>query len=469
LAAAQIIRTIAARGIGIPELKNEIGKLLQSISARQDKGKPRLFIDRVFTLAGKGTVVTGTLTGGSFRRGERVEILPLKKEARIRSLQTHKKEIETGLPGSRLALNLTDVEKENLSRGNVLVQPGTGVLTSRMAVRVKVLPHFILGTQEIPGYVSLFDKKEIAPGMEDWAVFRFSEPLCAHCLDRFIIRLPSPALTLGGGKVYDPFFSAPAKKELEAQLAVLLSETPEAWVRYRLAQAFSFTFSELEKGHSFGTAELQKDLSHLQSNGEIEKLAERFVSRKPLEEKVSLLKKETADYHRRFPQRPGLRVAEAGRLLNVSEEEGFLVCDYLVSSGGYARRGPFVSEAGFEPSLTEAQRDIAQNILKRLTFSRQRESAHVETMRSDEENEVLHFLLHSGQLVDVSSDFFLPKNDFENLVFQIRSLIQADGKTTAGRVRDSLGASRKLVIPLLEKLDALGITRRVGDERVLAE
>ncbi len=481
LAGAPIIRTVAAKGLGISELKAEIGKLLKSISARQDKGKPRLFIDRVFTLTGKGTVVTGTLTGGGFQRGEKVEILPLKKEARIRSLQTHKKEIETGQPGSRLALNLADVEKENLSRGKVLVRPNSGALTSRIATRVKILPNsrfglkdgqkylFILGTQEVLGYASLFEKKEIVPGMEDWAVFRFSEPVCAHYLDRFIVRLPSPALTLGGGKVYDPFLSALAKKESGIQLAVLLTETPESWIKYRLAQTFSLTFSELEKCHSFSTAEMQKVLADVRSDGEIEKLGERWAAFERLAEKVSLMKNEIATYHRRFPQRPGLRVAEAGQLLKVSEDEGFLVCDYLVSNGGYVRRGPFVSETRFESSLNEQQKEIAQELLKRLTFTHQKESANLAAMHSEKENEILHFLLHSGQLIEVSSDFFLPKADFENLVAQIRGLIQTDGKTTAGRVRDSLGASRKLVIPLLEKLDALGITRRVGDKRVLAE
>jgi len=481
LAKAPIIRTIASRGVGIPELKAEIAKLLSSISSRQDKGRPRLFIDRVFTLAGKGTVVTGTLTGGSLKKGEKIEILPLRKEYRIRSLQTHKRGVEDGKPGSRLALNLADAEKEVLSRGNILVRPGDGVLTSRLAVRVEVLVSshfglkdnqqylFILGTQEVLGYVSLFDKKEISPGVEDWAAFRFKKPICAYYLDRFILRLPSPGLTLGGGKVYDPIFSSPARAHSLRELETLLGETPEVWITYQLGKNFSLLAGDLAKGNFFGSEELQEVLKQLEGENKIKNMGGRLVWRDRVEETLTLLKAFISDYQRKFPSRPGLRVSETGKLLGILEEEGFLVCDYLVPTGGYKKQGPFISEAGFEPALTDYQRKIADALLERLRFDRQNQSADGGVAQSEEEKEVLHFLVYCGQVVDVASDFFLPKSDFEKLAEQIKNLIQTEGKATAARVRDHFGSSRKLVIPLLEKLDALGITRRIGDERVLAE
>jgi len=481
LAKAPIIRTVASQSIGMPELKAEIGKLLTSISARQDKGRPRLFVDRVFTLAGKGTVVTGTLTGGSFRRGDKVGVLPLKKEYRIRSLQTHKKEMEEGRPGGRLALNLADVEKEELSRGNVLVRPGDGVLTARLAVRVKILASspfglkdnqqylFILGTQEVLGYVSFFDKKELAPGVEDWAVFRLKEPVCAGYLDRFVIRLPSPGLTLGGGKVYDPVFSAPVRKESAPELETLLPETPAVWINYRLGKSFSLSTDELVKETPFGLEELQSALNQLKGQAKLQHLGGKWVRADRLEGITALLKNAIFEYQSKFPSRPGLRMAVAGKLLEISEEEGFLVCDYMVSNRGYKKQGPFISESGFEPALTDLHKKVAEKLLEQLRFERQNQSANGGDIQSEEEKEVLHFLVYSGQLVDVASDFFLPRRDFEKLIAEIKGLIQKEGKTTAARVRDVLGSSRKLVIPLLEKLDALGITRRLGDERVLAE
>jgi selenocysteine-specific elongation factor len=481
LAKAPIIRTIASQGVGILELKAEITKLLSSLSTRQDKGKPRLFIDRVFTLPGKGTVVTGTLTGGCLKSGERVEVLPSGKEYRIRSLQTHKKEIEEGKPGSRLALNLADAEKEMLSRGNILVRPGDGLLTSRLAARVKVLASshfglkdnqqylFILGTQEVLGYVSLFDKKEISPGGEDWALFRFKKPICAYHLDRFIVRLPSPGLTLGGGKVYDPAFSASPRKAAKSELQMLLAETPEGWINYRLGKHFSLLPGELAKGTFFNSGELQNTFEQLKKQSKIENMGAKVVRSDRLEETLALLKIFISEYQKKFPSRPGLRIAETGGFLGISEEEGFPVCEYLVSMRGYKKLGPVISEAGFEPALTDYQRKIADALLERLRFERQNQSTNDGAVKSDEEKEVLHFLIYSGQVVGVSSDFFLPKQDFEKLAGQVRDLIQTEGKTTAARVRDVLGSSRKLVIPLLEKLDTLGITRRVGDERVLAE
>ncbi|HLG94475.1 MAG TPA: SelB C-terminal domain-containing protein, partial [candidate division Zixibacteria bacterium] len=481
LAKAPLIRTVASQGIGIPELKAEIAKLLTFISPRKDKGRPRLFVDRVFTLSGKGIVVTGTLTGGSFKKGEKVDVLPLRKALRIRSLQTHKKEIDTGAPGSRLALNLTDVEKEELARGNVLVRPGDGVLTLRFAARVKVLTSspfelkdnqqylFILGTQEALGYVSLFDKKELAAGVEDWVVFRFKEPICAGYLDRFIIRLPSPGLTLGGGKVYDPVFSSPTRKESQSELEALLKETPEAWVHYRLGKHFSLPASDLVKETLFSSQELQAAFYQLQRQGKLGSLEGRWARCDRLEAITALLKNAITKYQRKFPSRAGLPLAETGKLLGLSEEEGFLVCDYMVSNGGYKKQGPFISETGFEPALTDLQKKVAGKLLEHLRFERQNQSISSWVAQSEEEKEVLHFLVYSGQLVDVASDFFLPKSDFEKLTSEVKELIQKEGKTTAGRVRDILGSSRKLVIPLLEKLDALGVTRRLGDERVLVE
>ncbi|MCI0532351.1 MAG: selenocysteine-specific translation elongation factor [candidate division Zixibacteria bacterium] len=481
LAKAPIIRTIASQGVGIPELKAEITKLLHSIFARQDKGRPRLFIDRVFTLTGKGTVVTGTLTGGSFKKGEKVEILPLRKTLRIRSLQTHKKEVEAGAPGSRLALNLTDAEKEELARGNVLVRPGDGVLTSRLAARVKILASsrfglkdnqqylFILGTQEVLGYVSLFDRKEIYPGTEDWAVFRFKEPICAGYLDHFIIRLPSPGLTLGGGTVYDPNFSAPPNEKSKRELEALSAEGPEAWIHYQLGRHFSSSADELVKETLFSSQELQAALYLSQGQGKLKSLEGRWVRCDRLEAKTIHLKNAISEYQRWFPSRPGLPITEAGKLLDISEKEGFLVCDYLVVAEGYKKRGPFISESAFEPALTDLQKEIAGKLLEQLRFERQNQAANGGAIQTEEEKEVLHFLVYSGQVVGVASDFFLPRQDFEKLTSEVKDLIQKEGKTTAGRVRDVLGSSRKLVIPLLEKLDALGITRRLGDERVLAE
>ncbi|HXF48570.1 MAG TPA: selenocysteine-specific translation elongation factor [Verrucomicrobiae bacterium] len=481
LAEAPIIRAVASQGVGIPELKAEIATLLRSISARQDKGRPRLFIDRVFTLTGKGTVVTGTLTGGSFKKGEKVEVLPFRKPLRIRSLQTHKKEVEAGAPGSRLALNLADVEKVELTRGNVLVRPGDGVLTTRLAARVKILssPHFglkdnqqylfILGTQEVLGYVSLFDKKELAPGVEDWAAFRFKAGVCTSYLDRFIVRLPSPGITLGGGRVYDPVFSAPAKKESTSQLETLLAETPEVWIGYQLGKHFCLSTDDMLKPALFSSHELNSALEQLQVQGKSENLAERWVRSDRIEAIVTLLKKAISEYQRKFPSRPGLQMAEAGKLLGLSEEEGFLVCDYVVSNEGYKKKGPFIAEAGFEPALTDLQKKVAERLLEQLRFDKQNQAVNGGTSQTDEEKEVLHYLVYSGQIVDVAADFLLPKSDFDKLVEEVKKLIQSEGKATAARVRDALSSSRKLVIPLLEKLDALGITRRMGDERVLAE
>ncbi|MGB9586441.1 MAG: selenocysteine-specific translation elongation factor, partial [Anaerolineales bacterium] len=214
---APILRVSAKTHAGIAELKNALQELLEQKPARVNRNKPRLPVDRVFTIAGFGTVVTGTLSDGSFQVGDEVEILPSGLKARIRGLQTHKKKEEIALPGRRTAVNLTGVSKDQIMRGNLLAHPGDYRPTRLLDVTFRLLKNattplkhnsqvkLFVWASEVLGRVRLLGSEELAPGEEGWLQIELEEEVVVARGDRYILRRPSPPETIGGGMIVDPF------------------------------------------------------------------------------------------------------------------------------------------------------------------------------------------------------------------------------------------------------------------------
>jgi selenocysteine-specific elongation factor len=214
LSGAPVVAVSAVTGEGLPELISAVDKLLETVPPRADTGRPRLLIDRVFTIAGSGTVVTGTLIDGSLQTGQEVEILPSGLKSRLRGLQTHKSRIDTATPGSRVAANLTGVAVSQLSRGDVLTKPGWLIPTTMLTAKLHILPtmkrplrynaavSFHTGAGETMAKVRLLEKDELKPGENDWAQLILTHPVAVVKGDRFIIR--SPQETLGGGEIIEP-------------------------------------------------------------------------------------------------------------------------------------------------------------------------------------------------------------------------------------------------------------------------
>ncbi|HZY44441.1 MAG TPA: selenocysteine-specific translation elongation factor, partial [Anaerolineae bacterium] len=213
---APIVPVSARTGVGLPDLFAALDRTLQQTEPRIDRSRPRLSIDRVFSIAGFGTVVTGTLIDGSLNIGDEVTILPKNLPARVRGLQTHKAKIDQAVPGSRVAINLSGVEVIDLKRGNVVTTPNwlspTLLIDARFE-HLKTSPRpithnmevkFFHGAAEVPAHIRLLNDQSIAPGQTTWVQFALREELAVIKGDRFIVRLPSPSITLGGGTVIDP-------------------------------------------------------------------------------------------------------------------------------------------------------------------------------------------------------------------------------------------------------------------------
>ncbi|MFL7811433.1 MAG: selenocysteine-specific translation elongation factor, partial [Anaerolineae bacterium] len=212
---APIIPVSARTGQGLDALTSALQEMLSQVEPRRDRGRPRLPVDRVFTISGFGTVVTGTLADGNFAVGQEVEVQPQGLKARVRGLQTHKEKVEQAVPGSRVAMNLTGVSKAELARGNVITTPGWLRSTVLADVQLRYLPaaprplrhntqlKFFCGAAETLARVRLLGQDQLQPGETGWAQLRLKEPVALVKGDRFIVRFPSPAATVGGGTIVD--------------------------------------------------------------------------------------------------------------------------------------------------------------------------------------------------------------------------------------------------------------------------
>ncbi|HEX4714437.1 MAG TPA: selenocysteine-specific translation elongation factor, partial [Ktedonobacteraceae bacterium] len=244
LAGVSILPVSAYTRQGLPELLAEVQRVLAEAEERQDIARPRLPIDRVFSMTGFGTVVTGTLLDGAFKPGQEVEILPRGLKARIRTLQTHRQQVEVARPGSRVALNLAGVARTDMGRGDVVTLPGQLQSTLLLDARVQLLSEvaralghntqvdFYSGSQEVPARVRLLDVESLEAGQQAWVQLRLSRPALVARRDRFILRLPSPSTTIGGGEVVDvhPRYHRRFQPALLQALETLERGTPEELV-----------------------------------------------------------------------------------------------------------------------------------------------------------------------------------------------------------------------------------------------
>ncbi len=342
---ARIIPVSARTGQGLPELLAELDRLLQSPPPRHETGRPRLPIDRVFSMPGFGTVVTGTLIDGRLHNGEEVEVVPRGLRARIRGLQTHNSKVETAVPPSRVAVNLTGVNKEELQRGDVLTTPGWLRPTSKVDARLhcvknapRPLPHntvvdFFSGTAQSEARIRVLDRTEIAPGGEAWVQVVLATPVAVIKGDRFIIRQASPSLTLGGGAILDPHPQRHHRRfqaDIIQRLENLARGTPEEVLLQELEREQPCEGAALINRSALGVEGAAKTLRTLLQDGQVVLLD---AAAKPetvaasnayvmslgawqvLRQKVVEL---LQDYHRRFPLRAGMPREELKSRLGLS-------------------------------------------------------------------------------------------------------------------------------------------------------
>jgi len=479
LAAAPLIEVSATAKTGLTELVAALELVLAKAPARRDLGRPRLGIDRAFTLTGFGTVVTGTLVDGSFATGDDVEILPTGQRARIRGIQTHKHVLERASPGSRVALNLAGVEKDDLERGMVVVRPGTLLPISVLSARARVLASASealahdeavkvhAGTAEVMARVSVLEGATLEPGQDGWVQLRLAEPLAVAVGDRFVIRRPSPPETLGGGSVAD--ISGERMRRRREAVAVLERRSAPTSAS-RLLAALDVPRTLVEAGTRGGLDAAERDAAarELVASGRAVPLADALLARDSFEALAIRVERTLAATHRRSPLRAGASREEIRSSLDLSPKRFNALVERLVGEGRIAERGSALALASHVPTLTAEQETAWAHA--RIALGREPLQPPSPAQLESEfglGRELVAALAERGDLVRIGTEaVFLPDAVARFAETVVRE-IAATGTITVARARDLTGSSRKHVLPLLGFLDDRGLTRRSGDDRIL--
>jgi len=487
---ALIVRVSAKTKSGLNELISALSKILEERPARLDLNRPRLPIDRVFTMSGFGTIVTGTLSDGHLSAGDEVEILPSGQKGRIRGLQTHKKKEETAIPGSRTAINISGIEADSIQRGEVVIRPGQYQATRRLDAHLRLLKDvstsmkhgdevkFFVGASESIATLRLLGKEEITPGDEGWIQLELREPVVAVRGDRYILRRPSPAETLGGGAIVDHQPKGRHKRFDENVLKSLesLSQGTSSDVLFEAARSLNAaSIQEMVNRSRLDPANAESALKELLTVGSLVVLEEgtpRITSDllviaishwNTLRDKA-LQTVET--YHKKYPLRRGIPREELKSRLKLSPRVFNAVINKLIIAHQLTDRSAFLAKPDHEITFDNGQQAKVQ-ILKRKFGQNPFSPPGVRECQAEVGEEVLNALIEMGEFIPVSTDVIFRKQDYDSSVAKIREMLVGSEKISLAEVRDLFDTSRKYAQALLEHLDAIGITMRDGDYRKL--
>ncbi len=480
---APLIPFSSKKGTGQAELLAAMDELAQRMTTRSEAGFARLPIDRVFTIQGIGTVVTGTLWSGQLRVGETVTVQPSGLTCKIRNIQVHERDSQAAMAGQRTAVALQGVDKQQVMPGQVVVSTAMLKPTYMLDVQLRCVKslkknihnrqkvHFHHGTATVLGYVILLDREEAGPGDTVYAQMRLEEPIVVARGDRFVIRMYSPVVTIAGGVILDA--NPPKHKRFDAAALQLLERIEAGNVAEALsllvAEARFCGLSPSEISRRF-TLELEYLHDMIAARPDLVMADDRqFVVHETVfnEIKQQLLDKLQA-FHAKFPLRIGAPPLEIqNELPPILPEAIFQKAVHdLIAAGNLRERESLIAGKDFQVSLTEQDQRRCREV---LTYFDQAGlmPPFIDEIPLKIEPEILHYLLAEGNLVRINRTFILAGSALRRIQDFLRQYFAAQPELPVGIFRDQLGLSRKYAIPLLEYLDEHGLTRREGDIRYL--
>jgi selenocysteine-specific elongation factor len=483
LSGSPVIRVSARTGQGIDELKKAIAGLTTTLTPRQDIGKPRLAVDRVFTIKGSGVVVTGTLSQGIFSNNDEVTLLPSGIGAHIRGIESYKQMLGKAQPGSRVALNLSGLKREDIKRGDIIIQFRQKAVINRMVnAEIKLLPTLetplknmaevlvYMETRELLARVVPLGTKAIKPGEMVMAQLRFSEDVASFIGERFIIRQQSPTMTIGGGVVLEP--DAGKFKLADA------SKTQAFLERRKSLKLEDLIFSEVEK-HDYVEDRGLLAVS-LFSQREINAMVKALINQKKLvlaaaylvtpltwqewsQRLLNWLQKE----HENDKLKKGASQAAAQVALGLPKDIFDVLVSQVASTGKLVREEDTLYLAQHKPRLSQQQEALVAVILKLF----QKNSSTPPSLKDistefANSTDVVRYMLQQGLLVELPDGILLEAKQFQSIQGEVIKILKEKGKISIQDISASFGFSRKYSVPLLTHLDRLSITRREGDVRI---
>jgi selenocysteine-specific elongation factor len=491
LADAPLVRVSARTGLGLEELKLKLAEVLEQRPSRPDLGRPRLPIDRVFTIAGFGTVVTGTLVDGQLKLGEEIEILPQGLHGRVRGLQGHKKKEQVAQPGTRTAANISGIEVDQLKRGDVLATPGKYAPSGRLDTWFRLLPDatasikhdsevklFVLASEKL-ARLRLLGRDELKPGEAGWLQLELREPVVAVRGDHYILRRPSPGETLGGGIILDPHPAGRHKRfdrELLQRLESLRQGSPAEVLLQASLAAGAASVKEILARARLPADQARDALKELAASGQLVLLepgepatngdllviaAERWAA------ETARALHEVELFHQAFPFRKGLPREELKSRLKYFPARLFnATMRSWVNEGKLEENGAFVCLPGFKSRFNAQQQAQVDRLLAKFAQNPYT-TPSVRDCQGELGIEMYTALLDAGTLVEVSPEVVFSKEDYERMLATVVDHIRLHGSITVAEFRDRFNTSRKYALAVLEQLDAKGTTVREGDYRRL--
>jgi len=494
LEGAPLVEVSAATGAGIDQLVDTIQEMTEhEIQEKDIHTIPRLPIDRVFSMSGFGTIVTGTLVSGQIHKDDTLELFPDGKTCKVRCVQVHGDDESCCFAGQRTALNLNGVRKNEVRRGCVLAPPGSMEPTTMVDVRLSVLPdskrilenrsrlHFYTGTAEVLCRAVLLDADELKPGESCYAQLHLEDTVAVRKDDRFIVRFYSPMETIGGGVILE---TNPGKKkrrdeealdELKAKESGSGSDIIELLIKEHSKSAV--TAAEAAKLSAMSVDEIREITKELAEEGRIGVFPmkkDEYYWHKDFEYEMSeKIRAKLREYHEKHPYRPGISKSEIySTFLSQWKNTAYdALIDSMVSDGKLVRRGEYIQDSDFSIPHDEVYGKISADIMKKLAaagydFLRFDEFDYGSSDRGTAED-VMMLLIAEEKVNRITGDFLVSHEMLEDMITRVREKLADGASITLGEVRDMFGTSRKIALPFLEYLDECRITKRRGDERIL--
>jgi len=482
LEGAEIVSVSSKTGENIDTLKEHIRSLALKTETKRSNGLFRLPIDRVFTLKGFGTVITGTALSGTLSVDEAVEVLPSGMKSKVRGLHSHGKAIRTALAGQRVAINLQGVEKEEVHRGDVVIPPGRIIPTRTLDVTMSLLKdvpdvknrssvHLHIGTSEVISRVILYDAQVLRAENSAYCQLRLKDPVVAMAGDRFVIRRLSPVETIGGGRVLDPGPGRRRKKDGIDDLKAYDSGTLKEKLSFKIKKMgpLGMTTNLVEGWIDEQRDAIKQGIEELKRDGTVMLIDDTLIHRDVFKERQGFMVEKLRSYHKQNPLKAGMPKEEIRHMLRMSNR---MFMSFVSRVPDVVSGDDAVHMKDFRIAMSGGDEETTKKIevtIEKGAFKPPLKDELVSSLgkNAKQVGDILRILMKEGKIVRINDSVYLATKYVDMMVEKVRDFFNGHEEMTVAEFRDILDTSRKYALPFLEYLDTQKITLRVGEKRKL--
>jgi selenocysteine-specific elongation factor len=480
LEGAAIVPVSSKTMFNVDLLKEKIKEVALRVEPKPTKGLFRLPIDRVFTLKGFGTIVTGTALSGGISVDDPVEILPRNIKSRVRGLHSHGKSMQTAYAGQRVAINLQGVDKEKLKRGDSVVIPERFIPTKKIdanielisnapSLKSKGLVHFHIGTSETVSRIILYNRDELKAGERCYCQFRLREPVITMSGDRYIIRRFSPVETIGGGDILDPFSYRRVLKDGIDDLKIFETGTLSEKIAIKVKKAgiHGMKVSLIEGWIKAETTSINDSIKDLIDKDILKQFDDILIHNNAFNSFKEAVKKIMNDFHKKNPLKQGMLKEELRAHFNIEPRffgNLITVCKDIIIEKEVVRLSTF------SVALSQVEETLKTNIiglLEKGEFQPPQKEELNQFLKLDPKHlsDILKIMVKQGSIVRINDSMYITSSVYRKMIENLKEFFSRKSEMTVAEFRDILSTTRKYALPFLEYLDSNKITLRVGDVR----